>query len=158
MAFSRASLGAPWTWDTAGWQLPLALSTCHQSHDDQCFTCPSCQGGSYIILVIRCETFLKFESINTVTEINRRHRWYEERGREMALALKISQQQEQSQKTSRSLLSCQSAPSTTDLGGDGIFFLLSTSECAAVRAVSMERECCTSLMFMVVPVDVHIWV
>lgn len=74
VAFSRASLGAPWTPDTAKWQLPLALSTCHQSRDDQRFICPSCQGGCNIFLVIRCETFLQFESTDTTAGINRRHR------------------------------------------------------------------------------------
>lgn len=74
VAFSRASLGAQWTPDTAKWQLPLALSTCHQGHDDQHFICPSCQGGCNIFLVIRCETFLQFESTDTTAGINRRHR------------------------------------------------------------------------------------
>lgn len=73
----------------------------------------------------------------------------------MKLALKISQQQEQSQKNFKvpSVLSVCSKHH--NLGDDGVFFLLGTSECAAVRAASLERESCTSLVFMLAPADVH---
>lgn len=99
VAFSRASLGAPWTWDTAKWQLPLALGTCHQSRNDQCFICPSCQGGHFFFFWwsnVKLSSSLK--AVNSTAGIKRRHRWQGRRGRGMPLALKISQQQEQSQK------------------------------------------------------------
>lgn len=65
VAFSRASLCDPWPQDTAKWQLPSALSTCHQSCNDQHFSWPSCQWGFFSFFffnVIKCETFLEFKS------------------------------------------------------------------------------------------------
>lgn len=61
VAFSRASLSAPWTWDTAKWQLPVALGTCHQSCNDQCFICPSCQWEFFFFFF--CDQMWKFAQV-----------------------------------------------------------------------------------------------
>lgn len=71
----------------------------------------------------------------------------------MPLALKTSQQQEQSQKLQGPSLPCQSTPNSTEVGGDGVSFLPCTGVCAAGRAVRLPGKPHPDLVFMPTPAD-----